>query len=125
MSHEERLPQCEEFQCRMAHAVEQHISESVPVRADVEKHTARIETLMEARLRAMEDISKINMKLSEIDAKVSDKFHELKIWILLAAISGLIVVIGQAFLFGGKINKLDDLSTSVHELQEMHPRMSK
>lgn len=90
-----------------------------------QKHSDQIATLKEAEGSIVEDIAEIKSSLSTLDAKVGSKFSELKIWILSSAVAGLLVLLGEAIYFGGRMHQIDVDSTNISELQRMHPRVGK
>lgn len=102
----------------MKEEVSSHIRESVPVRLLVQKHEDQILTLNKAHDRTMEDIQEIkdDMKLLRSD------ILGIKVWILSAAVAGLLVVAGEALYFGGFLNQINVSAQDIKELKDMHPR---
>lgn len=47
MSHSERLPECEQFQCDLKTKVDKHLDESVPIRDAVKQSRLEIDMLKE------------------------------------------------------------------------------
>ena len=66
----------------MKHTIEKHLDESVPVRANVDRHGHQIITLEQARLSTMEDIKEIKSDLSSIKANIESLNASVKIWVL-------------------------------------------
>lgn len=116
--HEDRLPQCEVFQADIAKKVDKHVEESGPVRLDVQRHDNQIVTLEKAHEETMKDIREIKDDLK----KVRDNIWAIKVWILSAAVAGLMVLLGEALYFGGYIKQADMDSQRILSLEEMHPR---
>jgi hypothetical protein len=120
MSHSERLPECEVFQCTMRDTIAKHIEESIPVRMEVGKHSEQILHLNQYHASTMEDIKSI-----KDDIKImKDSILGLKIWILMAAVSGLVVLVGIAMWMGGDKKQTQVNTERLHELEEMHPRVT-
>lgn len=120
MTHESRLPQCQD----MANKLDRHIDESGPVRLEVQKHSDQVRTLEEARLASMEDAKVIKSTLVAMDLKIETKNAEIKSWIQTAAISVLLILLGEALYFGGilkqvEINtkRLDQIEAAIRPVQ--------
>lgn len=94
--------------------VDNHVSEAPLFRDKATKAEAQILTLEKAQEATMQDIRDIKQELKDI-----------KIWILSAAVAGLLVLVGEALYFGGVLKQVDVNTNSLKTLEEMHPRVSK
>ena len=96
MAHEERLPQCESFQCEIKDKVDEHIRDSGPIRDSVKDH--------ERRLMSLEEYVK--------------KQGDLKLTIIGSSVSVIVVIllacITWAVAWGGLIEK-------TNRLEKLHP----
>lgn len=102
--HENPLPQCD----MLRKAIEEHLSESKPVRLLVQKHEDQILTLNKAVDSSMSDIKEIKETLFDIEKKVDRSNNEIKIWILTMAVSSLVALLGVATYYGGDKQQLKD-----------------
>jgi hypothetical protein len=114
MSHSERLPECEAFQCNMKSAIEEHFKESIPVRRDVDVGKSQIITLEKAHEATMQDIRDIKESIIRLERTV-----------LYSAISGLMVLVGVSLWLGGDKRQVEINTQRLSIIEEMHPRVGK
>ena len=119
--HEEPLPECKV----KWEEVKKHHDDSVGVRTSVDKSGQQILTLEKAHEATMQDIKEIKSSIVSINKRIDDGFSGIKIWILTAAVSGLIVLVGEALYFGGVVKQIDVNTLRLNVLEELHPRISK
>jgi hypothetical protein len=132
MTHTERLPECEEFQCNIAKKVEKHIDESMTYRSRSDTQAHQILTLEKANEVVMQDIRDIKLDIKEINAAIANieknqetSMRDVKIWILggmIAGIFSLTVSIICGLVWIGGIAKQVDINTKRWETQ-MEGRM--
>ena len=91
MTHEQRLPECERFQCEIAAEVKDHIRESGPVRSDVEKAKSQILTMEKAQGDIMEDIKEIKHELVGVNQSIAQLSWEVKVWVLSGVLGSIVV----------------------------------
>lgn len=115
MAHETPLDVCAE----KWKSVDNHLKESVSVRSVVDKSGQQILTLEKAHEQTMEDIKGIYEKLTEISITVQGSFNKLQIWILTAAIMGLMTVIGGLMYFSGQMKQLEINTKEINEIREI------
>lgn len=123
MTHSERLPECEAFQCNMKETVGKHIDESIPVRADVEKSKNQILTLEKAHEACMIDIADIKKDIVVIKQEIRDLSGDVKIWVL-SGVVGTVVAFAiptmTLFYNAGQMSKQLELNTKKWEVLEAH-----
>lgn len=112
--HEEPLKQCAEIQCRMQNQIEKHIEESVNYRNMATKHDQQITTILAAQLSFSADVKEIFRAIADIRVAQTNiqngmiiSEQRIRIWILTAAVSGLVVLLGTALYYGGDKKQIE------------------
>lgn len=91
MVHEQRLPECERFQCEIAAEVKEHIKESGPVRDDIAKAKNQILTMEKSQGAIMEDINEIKHELVGVNQSIAQLSWEVKVWVLSGVLGSIVV----------------------------------
>jgi len=114
MTHEARLPQCEQFQCEMKQTITDHIRESVPVRSNVDKHNEQILTLNKAHEAVMADIKDIK----DEQKLIRNDILGIKIWLLGGVLSLAVIFAIPMFQLSAMTGEMKE---KINRLEMLHP----